>query len=442
MAADAPDRPLVISPKGTFTYGEVLTRSEALARGLQERGVERFGIAADDAADVIMLLVASAMVGAEACTYPRFADEGQINAHAERFGHAVVVTTRDVSLQQAEVVAIDGLAIEQGEAPAEPESNPVMILTTGTTGDPKGARHDWARLADAMRPRDEPGKTRWLLAYNLNQFGGVQVMLQALVSGTTIVAAPSGQAHEVIETLRANHVTHLSATPTFWRILAGTLDEATAAELALRQVTLGGEAAPGPLLERLRELFPDARISHVYAGTEVGSIVSVRDGKPGLPRSVLERGDDAEIELRVVDGELQIRSNVGMLGYHESSETAGEWVATGDLVEERDGRLHFVGRTNEIINVGGAKVHPLPIEEIVSGVDGVALVTAYGHPNPVTGQIVAIDVVPQEGIDTEALEDAIRDACEAALPRPGRPRRIKFVDALEVRDSKVVRRGA
>jgi acyl-coenzyme A synthetase/AMP-(fatty) acid ligase len=278
-----------------------------------------------------------------------------------------------------------------------------------------------------------------LLAYNLNQFAGIQIMLHVLASGSTLVAPPSRRADEVIETIRRHRVTHASATPTFWRLVVGRLDAETARELPLRQITLGGEAAPEGLIERLHELFGQARLSHVYAGTEFGSAVSVRDGRSGLPLSVLDRDESADVRLRIVDGELQIRSRVGMLGYHRNTDDESEWRPTGDLVEIRDDRIHFVGRKTEIINVGGAKVHPLPVEETVCSVPGVQLAAVYGRPNAVTGQIVAVDVVPAPGVDTDELAALIRTACQA-LPAAGRPRRIRFVEELEIKGNKLMRR--
>jgi acyl-coenzyme A synthetase/AMP-(fatty) acid ligase len=167
----------------------------------------------------------------------------------------------------------------------------------------------------------------------------------------------------------------------------------------------------------------------------------VRDGRSGLPLSVLDRDGGSPVQLRIVDGELQMRSRVGMLGYHATEDSADEWRATGDLVEVRDDRIHFVGRTTEIINVGGAKVHPLPIEEIAHSVPGVEIAAAYGRPNPITGQIVALDLVVSSGADPDAVKAAVVAACDA-LPPAGRPRRIKVVDEVAVRGNKLVRQGA
>jgi acyl-CoA synthetase (AMP-forming)/AMP-acid ligase II len=437
-AGEAPEQPVIISSGVPLSYEDCVARAEAVAGGLAERRIERFAVAVGDPADALVAAAASTVTGAEACLYPRELEPERAERLASSFDHEVLITAGGLDLPGRQTLPLDELALVGAGLPEPPTDFPVLILTTGTTGAQKGARHDWARLARSVRHPDERSAARWLLAYNLNQFAGIQVLLHVLVSGATVVAPPSNRPQDALATMREQGVTHVSATPTFWRLLAGRLDRESAAELAVEQITLGGEAAPESLIANLRELFPEARISHVYAGTEFGSVVSVRDGHAGLPASVLERGDDADVQFRIVDGELQIRSRVGMLGYHQGESRGEDWQPTGDLVELRDGRIHFVGRKTEIINVGGAKVHPLPIEELAARVDGVELASAYGRPNPVTGQIVALDVVVSDGIDPKAVEAGIREACEA-LPRAGRPRRIRFVDELETRGNKLIR---
>ena len=106
--------------------------------------------------------------------------------------------------------------------------------------------------------------------------------------------------------------------------------------------------------------------------------------------------------FRIVDGELHARSRVGMLGYHGDAEAgdADGWRPTGDLVEIDGDRILFAGRTSEVINVGGVKVHPLRVEEV-----------------------------------------AIRAAC-AVLPDAAMPPRIRFVESLAVIEHKIARRVA
>jgi acyl-CoA synthetase (AMP-forming)/AMP-acid ligase II len=437
-AAEVPEQPLVISPGGSVSYAELLTRSEALAQGLRTRSVDRFACVVGDVRELLAVLCASTAAGSEACVYPETLDEQGIAEFTGRFEHAFVVSDRKLERQAATVIAPDELAGSGASVAASPSDMPVLILTTGSTGVPKAVRHDWVRLADAVRAGSEPPGVRWLLAYNVNQFAATQVFLHVLVNRATLVVAASRRPRDIVAALREHRVTHVSATPTFWRVLLGALDQETARELHLAQITLGGEAVPEFVLDRLRDLFPEARTSQIYAITEYGSCVSVRDGRNGLPASILNRDDDAPVRFRIVDGQLEVLSRVQMKGYWGQDQIREEWRPTGDLVELRGDRIHFVGRASDTINVGGVKVHPLPVEERVAAVPGVELARAYGRPNPVTGQIVVLDVVARAGADLEALEAQIRQACSSLGPA-ARPRRIRFVPELEVRGQKIVR---
>jgi acyl-coenzyme A synthetase/AMP-(fatty) acid ligase len=102
-------------------------------------------------------------------------------------------------------------------------------------------------------------------------------------------------------------------------------------------------------------------------------------------------------------------------------------------------RIMFRGRTSEIINVGGIKVHPLPIEERVAAVPGVDVARVYGRPNAMTGAIVAVEVVAAPGADNDRIAADIRAAC-ADLAAAARPRSIRFVDTIATAGSKIVRR--
>ena len=318
---------------------------------------------------------------------------------------------------------IDEIASDEGALGPVPEHAPVLILTTGTTGHQKGARHDWSRLIEAVRnPDPEPG-ARWLLAYNLNQFAGVQVLLHVLTSGATWSRRRRAARATSIEAIRT-HACHARERDADLLAPAGGQPRsrgggraAAAADHTRRRGGAGAvDRATRRALSRSAHL-PDLRVRRSSAPRCRSATDSA-----GLPLSVLEREDGADVQLRIVDGEIHMRSRVGMLGYHDDEEADAGWRPTGDLVEIRGDRIHFVGRKTEIINVGGAKVHPLPIEEAASTVDGVALAAAYGRPNPVTGQIVALDVVAADSADDlEALEAKIRAACAAAIPPAGPP---------------------
>lgn len=449
-AARSPSHTAVVTSEGSASYGELLDDARRIAAALRRRGITRFAVVEADAAWVIRLLAGAALAGSEPCQYQPDTASGEFAEHAEALGHRVVVSRRTDLGDAFELVRPEELAAEAPDEPVEPAAaQPVLIRTTGTTGLPKAARHDWdvlARTVARVQPRPEQ---RWLLAYGPQQFAGIQVLQHALASQATLVAPFPRQPKDGLAALLDEGVTCVSATPTYWRFLLAEARSRDVALPSLEQITLGGEASPADLLEELRTVFPDARISHVYASTEFGSIASVRDGLPGFGVDQLFSESNPTSNLRVVDGELWVRAAAGMLGYagETGDEPPGaasgdEWHATGDLVEIVGERVVFRGRTSEVINVGGMKVHPLPIENRITALERVAMARVFGRPNPLTGAIVAAEVVPAGGV-AEADHDDLRQEIRAAvaeLPRAWHPRSVTFVDAIETRGEKTVRR--
>jgi acyl-CoA synthetase (AMP-forming)/AMP-acid ligase II len=437
-----PEAPAIIADSGTWTYAQLADRATAVAGGLREARIDRFAIVSDDPAQVAVLLAAGSLSGAEACQLPPQDDPGAVAATMSRLDHTTVVTDRSDLADLPGRRTVDALAADAAPIDDEPPGDrPLLVLTTGSTGTPKAARHDWGRvLRAASRIRPAPGR-RWLLAYGLHQFAGLQILVHVLGSQGTLVVPASLRPVDGLAAIGRHGVTAVSATPTWWRFLLAELRSSGAAAPPLEQITLGGEASPDALLAQLAETFPSAGISHVYAATEVGSTGSVRDGRGGLHVSVLDRGEDADVAMRIVDGELWVRSRIGMLGYYgEPPIDPDGWRTTGDVVEVVGDRILFRGRTAEVINVGGVKVSPLPVEELVEAVPGVEVARVFGRANKMTGAIVAVEAVAAQGTDREALADAIRAACES-LPAAWRPRSVRIVDEIATLGGKRTRRS-
>jgi acyl-CoA synthetase (AMP-forming)/AMP-acid ligase II len=439
-SARAATHPAVVDDGRTTSYGELTRQAEAVAGYLAEHGIERFGILDHDAADVIALLAGASLTGAEPCQYPPIEDSAELDEQAARFDHDVVVTSHDVGGGRTTLLDPSDLLSHEPLAGAQPAaSQPLLVLTTGTTGTPRGVRHDWQRLLLPTAHTEPAPEQRWLLAYGPHQFGGLQVLIHVMAAGATLIAPAPRRPREGLHAMRQHGATHVSATPTYWRFLRAEMHADGGPVPALQQITLGGEAVPSGLIEELTADFPDAKVSQVYAASEFGATGSVRDMRNGLPLEVLERGDDADVQMKIVDDELWVRSKVGMLGYYGDDAIApDEWRPTGDMVEIEGDRIIFRGRNSDIINVGGVKVHPLPVEERVSHVPGVAMARVFGRPNRMTGAIVAVEVVPEDDADTEKLEDAIRAACED-LVAAARPRSIRFVSEIATKGDKITR---
>jgi acyl-coenzyme A synthetase/AMP-(fatty) acid ligase len=441
VAASDADRLAIVAADGAWSYGRLAEEADLLAAGLRGAGIDRFAIVSNDIPRVVALLAASSVVGAEACVYaPDIAPE-ELARQAAAFDHKVVVTDRDdLGEPGAELVRPERLRADRADDTGElPDRRPLLVLTTGTTGTPRGVRHDWNRqLSRTGAARDGAGQ-RWLLAYGPQQFAGLQVLIHVLGTGATLVSPPVRRPQAVMDWIHDERVDHISATPTFWRFLLAELRADGRPVPALRQITLGGEAAPASLLDGLTATFPDARISHIYAGSEFGSTGSVSDRRDGLPASLLERGEDGDVTLKIVDGELYVRSTAAMLGYYgEDDRPEADWWPTGDLVEVVGDRIEFRGRKSDVINVGGVKVHPLPVEERVATVAGVRAARVYGRPNALVGAVVAVDVVPDGEVDEQALKAAVRAVC-ADLPRPWQPKSVRVVEELATKQGKTLR---
>lgn len=440
-AAAAPDSIAVVTDERSLTWAGLLDQARGIAGALAERQITRFAIVEHDAGTVMALLAGAALAGAEPCQFQPDTDPAELATQLAQFDHRTVVSRRpDIAetIVPAELVS---------DRPVQPsDTQPLLIRTTGTTGVPKGARHDWSVLSRRVADADPRPDQRWLLTYGLHQFAGIQMLIHAVSAQATLVAPFPRQPRDGVEALVHLGVTCVSATPTYWRFLLAHAKSAGVSLPDLEQITLGGEAVPTDLLTRLRETFPTAKISQVYASTEMGSVVSVTDGRPGIGVDKLQSDENPDGTLRVVDGELWVRGSAGMLGYVGSDETAGEtdphdgWRPTGDRVEIVDDRIEFRGRDSEVINVGGVKVHPLPVEEALLTVPGVIAVRVYGRANRLTGAIVAADVVLASEADADEVRDRIRDAV-SALPRAAHPRSVTFVDELETLGGKTIRRS-
>jgi len=442
-----PDKLFIVSSSGKWTYADFFNYTSRMATVLEGFAPGRIACHLPDSPQLIALMFGAGMCGRSLVLFNHDYSRQQIQPLLEQADVKTLITgDKQISCAGCDIADPQVLPAADDRRVAAFSGQPasdgeLLILTSGTTGKAKCVRYSWSRLfAQVKESRASPDE-RWLLAYRLNHFAGVQMLVHVLSNKSTLVLPRSNQVSDAITAMHEYQVTHVSSTPTFWRF-ALTLFQKNRKQLSLRHLTLGSEASSADLLEKLHALFPEARIVQIYASTEAGSCVSVSDMKPGLPVSVLSRPADAAVQFRILDGELQIKSTNGMSGYlgadPDAKATEGQWRPSGDLVRIENGRIIFIGRKNETINVGGVKVHPLDVENLISPLAGVKLVRVYGQANPIVGQIVALDVVCNEGSNPAEVEEDIRRACDV-LPPAGRPRSINFVDAILTNNFKLSR---
>ena len=313
-----------------------------------------------------------------------------------------------------------------------------LMLTSGTSGVPKIVGHTLEGLTGAI-VADGPARGTppvWATFYDIRRYGGLQIFLRAIIGGGSMVLTEPGEAlADHVARLHARGVTHISGTPSHWRKL---LMSGAASGFSPRYVRLSGEIADQAVLDGLRRAFPDASIGHAYASTEAGVGFAVNDGLEGFPASLIGRTGDG-VEMKVEDGSLRIRSTRtahAYVGRDVAALTDGDgFVDTGDMVELRGDRYHFVGRRGGIINIGGLKVHPEEIEAVINRHDEVRMSRARSRKSPITGSIVVADVILADGCETSRADEIrkkILADCRAQLPPHKVPAMIKFVDALDI----------
>lgn len=321
----------------------------------------------------------------------------------------------------------------------------VTIFTSGSTGEPKAVRHSWETLTRPVRASSPSGLQTWLLTYRPSLYAGIQVFMHCLVNRDALVLPDAGMpANELIGLMQDHHVSCVSATPSYWRrlITLGSRDHLQ--RLHLAQITLGGEASDQALLDSLKQLFPMARLVHIYATSELGRCFSVSDGRVGFPASYLDAPSREGVGLKIEDGELHVRS--ANAGLDQADQVPGRsrdanWLATGDLIDRVGDRCHFIGRRTELINVGGNKVHPLRVEQVVCRVPGVAEARVYSKTSSLVGQMVACEFVACEGFEAQAVKEAVLAHCRERLAPHERPRFIEPVAQIRLSEAgKKIRR--
>jgi acyl-coenzyme A synthetase/AMP-(fatty) acid ligase len=323
-----------------------------------------------------------------------------------------------------------------------------ILLTSGTTGRPKMVQHTLASLAGAIDASEPHAGVIWGTFYDIRRYGGLQIFLRAVLARSSLVlTGPQELVANFLKRAGEAGVTHISGTPSHWR---RALMSPEADRIAPRYIRLSGEIADQAILNSLRSFYPDAEISHAFATTEAGVAFDVRDGLSGFPASMLT--GTSGVALRVVDARLRIRSNrtaERYLGENPPAVKDAEgFVDTGDVLELRDGRYHFQGRGDGVINVGGLKVYPEEVEGVLNRHPQVRLSLVKMKKNPITGALVVADVLLKdpcipEGEQACELQQAIKQFCRESLAPHKVPAAIRFVCALAISETgKLVRRHA
>ena len=307
----------------------------------------------------------------------------------------------------------------------------LALYTSGTTGTPDRVSQTFDGLTRSVKRDERFGDHVWAFAYNPTHFAGLQVFFQAVLNRNPMVYVFE-QPPERIGDLLADHgVTHVSATPTFYRLRLQRVPDTYDSVVRL---TSGGEKFEPSLRDSLRESFPNAQFRNVYAITEAGSLLESEGEEFQIP-------DELSQQVAITDDD-ELIVHESLLGESVCEEPDDEWFHTGDLVEFVDDEtFRFVGRKSDFVNVGGYRVNPHEVEADITSVDGVDAAVVKARDSSVTGNILVAEVRAEAGVSADVVKSGVNDAVDQLAPWK-RPRVVDVVDTLDQsRSGKRIRRA-
>ena len=263
------------------------------------------------------------------------------------------------------VVVVEGLDWKLLPRVDEPSSHPLfaqlreqgapglILFSSGTSGAPKAMVQDFGKLLASYESR-RASDLSMLALLGFDHIGGLNTLFNTLAAGALLAVPASRAPADVAATIARHRVAILPASPTFLNLL---LAAGLTAELAsLRVITYGTEPMPEGLLARLKAAFPRARFIQTFGTSETG-ITRTESPEAG---STLLRFEDPNLEWKVIDDELWLRSRTQIAGYLNASNerfTADGWFRTGDMgIMDEKGYFKDEGLSTDIVDFpGGAK---------------------------------------------------------------------------------------
>ena len=454
-AARHPRRLALVDDEGPLTYRQVDLRTDRMARELRARGLregDAAGLLARNGRGLVEGAVALSKVGADVLYLGTGLAAGPLAAvlareraravlHDEEFGDVVgpalpgriAVTTEELGRLPAGSTA--------SPLPVPARASRQIILTSGTTGAPRGAARSGATVADAVAALSRiplrVGETTVIAAPAFHAWGLGHVST-AMLLGSTVVLQRRFDPERVLAAVQTHRASALVVVPVMLEALLGVADRYDTS--SLRVVASSGSALPGDLVQRVQARFGPV-LHNLYGSTEVAyAAVATPDDLAADPRTAGRA--PYGVTLRVVDergrdvppgtaGRIFVGSGLAFAGYTDGSDRTrlDGLVATGDLgVLDDTGRLTVLGREDDMAVVGGENVYPGQVEDVLAEDPSVAEVAVVADDDPAYGARLVAHVVPATGatIDVEHLQQRVR----TTLARHAVPREVRVVDRL------------
>jgi fatty-acyl-CoA synthase len=470
MAVRDPDRLGIVDELGSLTFGELHRRSNALARALAERGVaegDSVAVMCRNHRGFVDACVATAKLGADILLLNTAFAGPQLVDVLEREGPSVVVHDQEFTGlladakagvrvlgwvdEETELESMEALiaAYDDADLDAPDHHTRIVILTSGTTGTPKGAPRSEAGLGAAVSLMSRmPLRYGWRthIAAPLFHTWGFAHLALSMLLGSTVVLRRRFQPETCLQAAADERCDSLVVIPVMLqRILElppETLDRYPLT--SLKVTAASGSALPGDLALEWMDRFGD-NLYNIYGSTEVAyaSIATPRDlraaptsaGKPPWATVVKILDDEGHEVPQGESGRIFVGNSLlfeGYTGGGESKELVDGLMSSGDVGRfDADGRLYVEGRDDEMIVSGGENVFPQEVENCLARHDAVLEVAAIGVEDDQFGKRLRAFVVTSGAAgEARPSEDELKEWVKQNLARYKVPREIVFLDEL------------
>jgi acyl-coenzyme A synthetase/AMP-(fatty) acid ligase len=283
----------------------------------------------------------------------------------------------------------------------------IILFSSGSTGDPKGILHDFNALVEKFRKQRVSVKAIAFLM--IDHFGGINTILSVTTSLGTLITVAERSVTNICSAIEKYKVELLPATPSFLTLMMVSKQYQNYDLSSLKRITYGTEVMPQLTLDRLRTHFPSVDLLQTYGLSEVGVLRSQSRNDGSL---WVRLGGDG-FNTKVVNGVLWVKSQFAMVGYLNSQSLFDDegWFNTQDQVEVDGEYFRILGRVTDMINVGGQKVYPAEVENIILELDNIKDVAIFGEKHALLGQIVVAKVLLDAPEALDSLKKRIRQAC-------------------------------
>lgn len=310
----------------------------------------------------------------------------------------------------------------------------LVLFSSGTTGVPKVMVHNFSDIINQFNLPRKQKNLNFILFLLFDHIGGINTLLSCLNNGSQITIPLNRNPEYILQLIEDKKVQVLPTSPTFLNLMLMTENFDRYDLSSLKMITYGTERMPQHLLDRLKIKIPFVKFMQTFGTSETGILKTESKSSTSLFFKII----DPNFQYKIENEQLYLKSKNQVSGYvnQESNQFMKEgWFATGDLVEvDDDGYMRIVGRINKVINVGGQKVLPKEVEDVINQIPEVIDSTVFAKDNAITGQMVCAKVVIREGLKEKEMKQLISAKCREELDKYKVPSKLIITHSIDFTD--------